>query len=250
MKFTLKALSLALVASASTVTFAAETTSPHSISGNIGLVSEYVLRGNTDVLENDDVAIQGGLDYSHASGFYAGYWGSTLGYYDLDDDYDKKAFENDFYAGYNGKITEDLSYTVGVTYYYYMNSDVDSDFFESLVGIDYKGLSVTAQTALEDSVFANAGDTYVAASYSYALPQDFSLNGTLAVQYNHDSGKYEGSWVADTEKDFNFRHFTVGLSKPIANTGVTASMDYIFAGDLRDGTDLDDKVVFGLKYEF
>ena len=50
------------------------------ITGNIGVYSKYVLRGITNVPETESPAVQGGLDYSHASGFYAGYWGSSLGY--------------------------------------------------------------------------------------------------------------------------------------------------------------------------
>lgn len=114
MKFALKALSLAVVAAASTFTYADEATSVHSVSGNIGVLSSYNLRGITNVPENKDATIQGGLDYSHASGFYVGWWGSTLNY---GDDL-PNGFENDFYAGYNGSINDDLGYTAGLTYYY------------------------------------------------------------------------------------------------------------------------------------
>ena len=97
MKFALKALSLAVVAAASTFTYADEATSVHSVSGNIGVFSSYNLRGITNTPENEDATIQGGLDYSHASGFYAGWWGSTLGYSLVEEGRD--AFENNFYAG-------------------------------------------------------------------------------------------------------------------------------------------------------
>ena len=85
MKFTLKALAVAAVASASSFTFADEPTSPHSVSGNIGVLSSYNLRGITNTPENKDATINGGLDYNHASGFYAGWWGSTLRYVNTDE---------------------------------------------------------------------------------------------------------------------------------------------------------------------
>ena len=66
------------------------------VTGHIDLVSKYVLRGITttygpdknaplgnkggDAPESDGPAVQGGVDYVHDSGFYAGYWFSTLGY--------------------------------------------------------------------------------------------------------------------------------------------------------------------------
>ena len=114
MKLTLKALSLAILGAASTFTFAEETpVSEHTLSGNIGVFSSYNLRGITNAPENKNATLQGGLDYSHASGLYAGYWGSTLSYGETPDD--DNAFENDFYAGYKGSITEDLGYTRGFT---------------------------------------------------------------------------------------------------------------------------------------
>lgn len=246
MKMTLTTLSFALGLLTTSTAFAEEK-SPHKISGNIGVVSQYVLRGNTVSLENEDAAVQGGLDYSHASGFYVGYWGSTLGY-SLDNS-GRKAFEHDFYLGYNGTINQDLGYTLGATYYLYAESDQKSDFPESIVGINYKDFSLTAQTVLHDSIFGNTGDTYILAGYSYALPKDFSLNTALGLYYNNDSGEFEGDLYQTTE-DFNFRHFNIGLSHPLGNTGATVAMDFIVGGKLRDDSSLKNKLVLGVKYEF
>lgn len=255
MKSTLTALGFAIAASTSALTFAADATPEHTISGNIGIVSQYILRGNTVSPENDDAAVQGGLDYSHSSGFYAGYWGSTLGYSLSDynpvsESYEgSKAFEHDFYLGYNGKITPDLGYTIGAIYYLYSDSDVDSDFPESMLGINYKDFSLTAQTVLHDSVFGNTGDTYILGSYSYKLPKEFTLNTSVGLYYNNDSGDYEGK-LYDTTENFNFRHFNIGLSHPLGNTGANVAMDFVVGGKLRDDTSLKNKVVFGVKYEF
>lgn len=261
MKFTLKALAIATVASASTLTFAAETTTEHSFSGNIGVQSAYYLRGLTNNPENDNATVSGGLDYSHSSGFYAGWWGSTLGYsltkpevVGWDDEIGEpifgyegsKAFENDFYIGYNGSINEDLGYTLGLTYYYYYESDATVNAAETLVGLNYKDFSLTAQTLLKDVEWGNKGDTYYLASYSYALPQDFTLDANLGVYTYKKSGKF----IENSEKSFAFRDVTIGLSKPLADTGVTANMSYIFGGYDRDKEKQKNKVVFGLSYGF
>ncbi|NNH87070.1 TorF family putative porin [Acinetobacter terrae] len=246
MKLTLKALSLAVLGAASTFTFAEEApASEHTISGNIGVVSQYVLRGNTASLENSGAAVQGGLDYSHSSGFYAGYWGSTLDVSYAESG--EQSFEHDFYAGFNGSITEDLGYTIGGIYYVYYPSD-DSNVFETLLGLNYKDFSFTAQTLTDDVIWGNAGDTYFLASYSYPLPKDFTLNTSLGAYYYSDSGDFEEA--LGTTEDFNFRHLTAGLSHPLGDTGASVSMDYIIGGKLRDDTDLKNKVVLGLKYGF
>lgn len=244
MKLTLKALSLAVLGVASTFTFAEEApASEHSFSGNIGVLSSYNLRGITNVPENKDATIQGGLDYSHASGFYAGWWGSTLNY----GDEVPNAFENDFYAGYNGTINDDWSYTAGLTYYYYYDVDT-SDFngFETMLGLSYKDFGVTAQTLLEDTGWGNAGDTYIKGSYSYALPKDFSLDTALGLYVYEKSGEF----IEDSTESFGFRHFDIGLSKPLADTGVTANVNYTVGGYDRNDVKQKNKVVFGLKYEF
>ena len=82
MKSTLKVLSLALLGAASSFTFAEEPAAEHTVSGNISVLSSYNLRGITNTPENKGATLQGGLDYNHASGFYAGWWGSTLDYGD------------------------------------------------------------------------------------------------------------------------------------------------------------------------
>jgi len=242
MKFTLKALAVAAVASASSFTFADEPTSPHSVSGNIGVLSSYNLRGITNTPENSGATLQGGLDYNHTSGFYAGWWGSTL---DYGDDL-PNAFENDFYAGYSGSINDDWGYTAGLTYYYYYDiGNSGSNGFETMLGLTYKDLGITAQTLLEDLDWGNAGDTYLKASYSYALPKDFSLDTALGLYLYEKDGDIEG-----TEDSFSFRHFDIGLSKPLADTGLTASMNYIFGGYNRFDEKQKNKVVLGLGYSF
>ncbi|MGZ5126573.1 MAG: TorF family putative porin, partial [Burkholderiales bacterium] len=51
----------------------AEATPPptpeHTITGNVGLFSQYIFRGLTQT--NRNPAVQGGFDYAHSSGFYA-----------------------------------------------------------------------------------------------------------------------------------------------------------------------------------
>ena len=49
---------------------AAEPASPHTLTGNLGFFSDYRFRGISQTAKNP--AIQGGFDYAHSSGFYAG----------------------------------------------------------------------------------------------------------------------------------------------------------------------------------
>ena len=92
---------------------AAAPASPHTVTGNLGFVSDYRFRGISQTYEK--AAIQGGIDYSHASGFYLGTWASNVS----GNSYQNGAgMEWDFYGGYKmpvGPVTLDL----GVLYYLY-----------------------------------------------------------------------------------------------------------------------------------
>jgi uncharacterized protein (TIGR02001 family) len=99
---------------------------PCTVTGHIDLVSRYYLRGATttygnalpalgnkvaDASESDHPALQGGLGFVHESGFYAGYFASSINYSykQLGHSYDDrnilsvfqndKSVQNDFYAG-------------------------------------------------------------------------------------------------------------------------------------------------------
>lgn len=150
------------------------------VSGNIGIVSKYILRGIGN--ENSGAALQGGFDYSHDSGFYAGWWGSSLDYtYDASgtDPYTTNGFENDFYAGFGGEAGG-LSYKIGLIQYLYLNVD-DSDLTELLLGVGYGPFSLQAQYLLTDGVWGNSGDIYWTAGYSTSLPYDFTFGATASA---------------------------------------------------------------------
>ncbi|MBC7161880.1 MAG: hypothetical protein H5U26_07220 [Immundisolibacter sp.] len=82
------------------------------ITGNVGLTSDYVFRGISQTDEKP--AIQGGLDYAHSSGAYAGVWASNVDF----NDGDEAQIEIDMYAGMTGKI-DDLGWKFGGVYYNY-----------------------------------------------------------------------------------------------------------------------------------
>jgi uncharacterized protein (TIGR02001 family) len=94
-----------------------EATSEFTISGNAAVVSQYRFRGVD--LSGGDVAIQGGVDLSHQSGFYFGTWGSSL-------DEDTVGFghtELDVYGGWTGEVASGVTADVGVIYYAYPNAN-------------------------------------------------------------------------------------------------------------------------------
>lgn len=229
--------------------------SDHTVTGYIGLLSSYNLRGITNAPESDTPAVQGSIDYSHASGFYAGYWFSTLSYNyanlnpDVTTPSEKKSLESDFYAGYKGKMG-DIGYQVGGTIYYYYPG-WESTGYETMLGLTYGSFGLTAQTLLNDVTFGNAGDTYFVASYSQPLPMGFTGAAKLGAYYydNSDPVLGNGYQLATTE-DFGFRHLILGVTKPLAATGATMGLDYIIGGYDRSDVKQDNKLVASLSMTF
>lgn len=253
----LKVSPLALAVSLAGATAFAPMAANAEMSGNIGVHSKYLLRGIG--LENDNTAVQGGVDYSHESGFYAGWWGSNLGYsYDKSTvdgvDPDGNGFENDFYAGFAG-AAGDISYKVGLIQYYYIDVD-DSDLTEFLASVGYGPFSLQAQYLLNDGWWGNNGDIYWTANYSADLPSNFSFGASLGWYTYDDSDNADlcfpaPSGCGTTTSDSGFRHLNLTLSHPIAATGADMYVQYTIAGEDRTGyDDYDNKVIMGITYGF
>lgn len=93
--------------------------SPHTFTSNVSFVSDYRFRGISQTMRRP--AIQGGFDYAHVSGFYAGTWASNVD--GTTHFYNNTSMEWDFYGGYKGKVLPcsipDWAYNIGLIYYYY-----------------------------------------------------------------------------------------------------------------------------------
>jgi len=87
----------------------------YAIAGNAGLFSDYRFRGFTQT--GYGPAFQGGVDFSHKSGFYLGNWNSNV----EQGLYNGASLEMDFYGGYKmdaGPVGLDFGYL----HYFYPNS--------------------------------------------------------------------------------------------------------------------------------
>lgn len=244
--------SIVLAGTVATGAMLAPVAASADVTGNIGVFSKYVLRGITNNAENDNTAVQGGFDYAHASGIYAGYWGSNLDYGNSDTN---SGFENDFYAGYAGSAGP-LTYSAGVIQYYYMEVE-DSDGTEFNGTLGYGPVTLGLKYLLTDVAWGNTGDMYWTLGYSTKLPKDFTVGATLGYYVYEDDDNNDmcaaaalASGCSITTEDSAFRHLDLTLAHPIGNTGADMSLTYTMGGDDRTGTDQKDALVFGVKYGF
>ncbi len=199
---------------------AAEPTPEHTVTGNLGLFSQYIFRGLTQT--DRDPALQGGFDYAHSSGFYAGTWGSNISW--LKENATVAAggvlvpfgtygqggsLELDFYGGY--KMTfGDFGVDVGTLYYWYpgkihpafsllappFNDVPKANTWEAYIGGSWKWLSAKLSYSLKDETFGvreSDGTMYLDISANVPLG-DFvkPLTGvTLMAHWGYQ--KYRGT---------------------------------------------------------
>lgn len=131
--------------------------SPHTLTGNVGLFSQYIFRGLKQT--NGEPAIQGGFDYSHASGFYLGVWGSNVSWLRDGGSYNAGgSAELDFYGGFRSSIGKsDFTYDVGLLQYYYpgdvATGFVKADTLELYGALGWKWLSAKYSYSLNNKTF-------------------------------------------------------------------------------------------------
>ncbi len=155
----------------------AEDAAPASpITANVGLVSDYVWRGISQTSHNP--AVQGGIDYAHSSGFYAGVWGSNVSW--IVDTATTLAggsagLELDTYLGFKNSFAEDFTYDVGFIRYNYPGS------YSPAASTGVAGTSLAKADTNE--IYGAIGYKWISAKYSYGLGSFLTLPDAKGTNY-------------------------------------------------------------------
>jgi len=236
-----------LLALAIAVASPAMAESPYSLSANIGAVSNYLWRGTSQT--DDGPAIQGGVDFAHESGFYAGTWASNV-----DFGAGGANYELDLYAGYDFALpTEGASLGLNTIYYAYPDDGGDIDFWEIGLSGGYEFFSAGIQYTVwgdddnEDAPF-DQGDLYYYAGLDFPLPNDFGL-GLSTGYYDFDDDQVDvGGGMTESA---DYWHWGVSISREAGDYG-TFSFNYEQNDGGGDGNVWDDdpKIWIGWNKEF
>jgi uncharacterized protein (TIGR02001 family) len=158
-----------------------------TFSGNVGLYSQYVFRGLTQT--DRKPALQGGFDVAHASGFYAGTWGSNISWLrDAGVAERGGSLEWDFYGGYKHAIDADSALDVGVLTYYYPGTYVAGatrpDTTELYLAGSWRWVSLKYSHAVSNTfgVADSRNSRYVDLSANYPITDAFTLNAHIGRQ--------------------------------------------------------------------
>lgn len=152
-----------------------------TVAGNAGLFSDYTFRGISQTARKP--AFQGGIDISHASGFYVGNWNSNID----SAFYNGANLEMDFYGGYKATFGA-FGLDVGALYYYYPGSGAGGslkiDNTELYVGGSWGPLTAKYSYAVSDffSATDSKGSSYWDLGFSHDLGQGFGLTAHVGYQ--------------------------------------------------------------------
>lgn len=176
MRKTILSLSVAAALTAP-LTAAAQATPAPAVTGNASLFSEYRFRGIDQTFGKP--AWQGGFDYAHSSGLYAGNWNSNVS---EGAGYPAGNLEMDFYGGWK-KSFGDFGLDVGAIYYFYPGTDPKINNKEIYVGGSWKFLSAKYYHSLDDyfSIPGTKKSNYIDLSATYDLGNGWGVNGHYGI---------------------------------------------------------------------
>ena len=213
MKKFVHALVLPGLVGVSTFAMAAEPASPHTISGNIAMTSDYLFRGVSQT--QNGPAIQGGFDYAHASGFYVGTWASNVAWVEKGGYKEDSSMEINLYGGYRGSMG-DFGYDVGAITYYYPGDKISGvktpDTTELYAGASWKFLSLKYSRAVSQNFIG---------WYDYALGKKTRGSQYIELNANYDLGNgwgiagHVGHQKVKNLSDADYTDWKVGVSKDV-----------------------------------
>jgi len=211
-------LNKSLIAIALGSSFFAATPAFAELSANVSVTNNYIWRGLTQT--TNEAAVQGGIDYSHESGFYAGTWASNV-QYGADDVY---SYEHDLYVGYSGEAG-DFTYDVGYLYYNY-DKEAEFDFAEVYGTVGYGNFSASLYLLAHTEADEGPGQDFGFGEASY-----ISLDYAIPLQSGVEIGLHVGHHEGDFAEAFN------GLTDSYNDWAISVAKDgFSFAVT---GTDMD-----------
>lgn len=202
--------------------YADEAASPHTFSSNVGFFSNYVFRGMT--YTQNRPALQGGFDYAHASGFYAGVWGTNVSHDAIND----ASLETDFYGGFAGAVG-DWSYDVGLLQFYYpehpklAGTDESYNTLEAYGAVGWRWLTLKYSSTVTD-FFGFNSDSMGRGGNSRGSGY-LELNAKVPVVWDMSLGLHVGRQRVRNYSDYNYTDWRVSLAKPFGD-GWNASLAY------------------------
>jgi len=223
---------------------------------NVGVVSQYRYRGIAQT--KGDPALQGGVDYANANGFYLGAWGSTIKWIKDaaptgSNPQAKGPVELDLYGGYKFEAAG-LAYDVGYLRYEYVGNTLkDAGYVNANTDEVYGAVTAGPATLKYSHAFSDLfgnpdskGSTYLDLSATFDLGNGYSLVPHVGRQTVKN---YSGISYNDVALTLN-KDLGDGLSASVAAIATNGNSTN-FKNSYTSGYDVSKSaLVVGVKYAF
>jgi len=208
---------------ATAVMAATSTAALADITGNVAMTSDYVFRGISQT--DNQMAIQGGLDYAHESGIYVGTWASNVSPDFFNGAGNDPQIELDLYGGYSGSLGNGIGYDLGYIRYQYPGYK-DANTNEIYVKGSYNNFSASLNYSDElDFLPSSESAWYLAGGYDMTLPvADIGLSVHVGYSFG-DAFDVAVSTPAKYGLTDSYTDWSLGLSKSLM--GVDLGLTYV-----------------------
>ncbi|WP_235971836.1 TorF family putative porin [Azohydromonas caseinilytica] len=217
-----------------------DTAAAWTTSGSVALISQYLFRGISQT--QGKPTVQASVDFSHASGWYAGLWGSGVSHAAYNNG---SGSEIDLYGGYRqelgGGYVADLgifSYWFPGAYYAVDGRRIKYDTQELKLGLSKGSVSAAASYAISKRFAGLAfdpftgreastrGSTYLELNWNPELAPGWVLNLHAGRQDVHELG------------DYSFTDLRLGLTRTIGPWQLSLSASHHNGHAEKDGVPL------------
>lgn len=246
MKYRILSTALAAAIAATALPAAAQDTDPPkpvTVSGSVGLVSDYRFRGVSQT--DKELAVQGGLTIAHESGVYIGTWASNLAGWGT---FGGANMELDLIAGFKTPIGSGATLDVGATWYMYPGGFDNTDFIEpyakvsgtlgpasATLGVAYApkqealGSWYANGAAAAAGVYTDPGDkndnVYIWGDVSAGVPNTgLTAKAHLGYSWGNDG---LGPFATSPAPTGEYADWMVGLDYAVAGTPLTLGVAYV-----------------------
>lgn len=217
----------------------------HTVTGNVTLASQYIYRGLSQT--NGKPALQGGLDYAHVSGFYAGTWLSSISWFTdqnantaaapvalsspgatgapyLPNKSNSANLEWDVYAGIKNSFAGDWTYDVGLLtsnypgIYENLGAYRKPDTAEVYAALGYQWLALKYSKAVSHYTFGvneSRGASYIDLAATIPLPESGVTLQAHAGHQKYPGNANAGYWGASGGNNsyFDYTDYKLGLTR-------------------------------------
>jgi hypothetical protein len=215
---TTSAIVLSALLSATVVSTQAMAAEPdYTLAYNVGVTTDYRFRSIAQT--SFKPAVQGGVDFSHKSGAYAGVWGSNVNWVKDFAGATEGSLEVDLYGGYKGELAKDLGFDVGLIGYLYPsnNAATNANTTEIYAALTYGVVTAKYSRSLGNFV-ANAnssGSQYMEIAATFDIGNGFSLTPHIGSQI-----------IPNQSTSGDYTDYSLTLGKDFGN-GISASLSAI-----------------------